>query len=269
LLPASSPSTKSWVLFFLLLTGTLFTTYLAGGFLFSIFLVLILGTHEFGHYWASRKNNVKATLPFFIPAPPIFIAGTFGAFIQIKELIPNRRVLMEIGAAGPIAGFIVAVPTLALGLFLSEVTPVETLHGLTFGSSILLAALSKLILGVTPLSNEVNIQLHPIAFAGWIGLFVTALNLLPIGQLDGGHVLYSLSKGRYGFFSKGFFVLLFPLGYFWPGWLFWAVMIILMGFKPAPLIDDSILPDRKHRVLGYVSIIIFLLTFIPVPFAVV
>lgn len=269
MLAASSPSTKSWVIFFLLLAGTLVTTYLAGGLLFSIFLVLILGTHEFGHYWASRKNNVKATLPFFIPAPPIFIAGTFGAFIQIKELIPNRRVLMEIGAAGPIAGFIVAVPTLALGLFLSEVTPVETLHGLTFGSSILLAVLSKLILGVTPLSNEVNIQLHPIAFAGWIGLFVTALNLLPIGQLDGGHVLYSLSKGRYGFFSKGFFVLLFPLGYFWPGWLFWAVMIILMGFKPAPLIDDSILPDRKHRVLGYISIIIFLLTFIPVPFAVV
>lgn len=269
-MPASSPSTKNWILFFLLLAGTFVTIYLAQGFLFSIFLVLILGTHEFGHYWASRKNNVKATLPFFIPAPPpIFFVGTFGAFIQIKEQIPNRRVLMEIGAAGPIAGFIVAVPTLILGLFLSETSQAVAFHGLTFGSSILLEVLSKLILGVTPLSTEVNIHFHPIAFAGWIGLFVTALNLLPIGQLDGGHVLYSLSKGRYGFFSKGFFVLLFPLGYFWPGWWFWAVMIILMGFKPAPLIDDSILPDRKHRVLGYVSIIIFLLTFIPVPFAVI
>jgi membrane-associated protease RseP (regulator of RpoE activity) len=267
-LPASSPSIKNWIIFFLLLAGTLFTTYLAGGFLFSIFLILILGTHEFGHYWASRRNNVKATLPFFIPAPPIFIAGTFGAFIQIKELIPNRRVLMEIGSAGPIAGFIVAVPTLILGLFLSETTQAETFHGLSFGSSILLNILSKLILGVTPLSTEVNIHFHPIAFAGWIGLFVTALNLLPIGQLDGGHVLYSLCKERYGLLSKAFFVLLFPLGYFWPGWLFWAVMIILMGFRSAPLVDDSILPDRKHRVMGYISIIIFLLTFIPVPFAV-
>jgi len=268
-LPASSPSVKNWIIFSLLLAGTLFTTYLAGGFLFSIFLILILGTHEFGHYWASRKNNIKATLPFFIPAPPIFIAGTFGAFIQIKELIPDRRVLMEIGAAGPIAGFIVAVPTLILGLSLSEVTPVETLHGLTFGSSILLSVLSKLILGVTPLSTDVNIHLHPIAFAGWIGLFVTALNLLPIGQLDGGHILFSLSRERYGLLSKAFFVLLFPLGYFWPGWLFWAFMITLVGFKPAPLIDNSVLPDRKHRVLGYVSIVIFLLTFIPVPFEVV
>ena len=109
-------------------------------------------------------------MPFFIPAPPIFIAGTFGAFIQIRELIPNRRVLMEIGSAGPIAGFIVAVPTLVVGLFLSEVTQAEgVVQGLTFGSSILLTVLSKLILGVTPFSDGVNIHLHPIAFAGWIG----------------------------------------------------------------------------------------------------
>jgi membrane-associated protease RseP (regulator of RpoE activity) len=266
-LPADKPSTKNWIIFSLLLAATLVTTYLAGGFLFSISLLLILGTHEFGHYWASRKNNVRATLPFFIPAPPIFIAGTFGAFIQIKELIPNRRVLMEIGAAGPIAGFIVAVPTLVVGLFLSEVTPAETVEGLTFGSSILLTLLSKLILGVTPFSTEANIHLHPIAFAGWIGLFVTALNLLPIGQLDGGHVIYSLFEVRHKSLSKLFFILLLPLGYFWQGWWFWAVMIVLMGFRPAPLVDRSVLPDRQHKRMGYVSILIFLLTFIPVPFA--
>ena len=266
-MPADNPSIKNWLIFSLLLAGTLVTTYLAGGFLFSISLILILGTHEFGHYWASRKNNVRATLPFFIPAPPIFIAGTFGAFIQIKELIPNRRVLMEIGSAGPIAGFIAAVPTLVVGLFLSEVTQAETVHGLTFGSSILLAVLSKLILGVTPFADGVNIHLHPIAFAGWIGLFVTALNLLPIGQLDGGHVIYSLFKVRHRLLSRLFFVLLLPLGYFWQGWWFWAVMIVLMGFRSAPLVDDSVLPDRRHRVMGYVSIFIFLLTFIPVPFS--
>jgi len=266
-LAATIPSAKNWIIFSLLLAATLVTTYIAGGFLFAISLIFILGTHEFGHYLASRKNNIKATLPFFIPAPPIFIAGTFGAFIQIKELIPNRRVLMEIGSAGPIAGFIVAVPTLIVGLFLSDVTPAETVHGLTFGSSILLAGLSKLILGVTPFSAEANIHLHPIAFAGWIGLFVTALNLLPIGQLDGGHVIYSLFRVRHKLLSKLFFVLLFPLGYFWQGWLFWAFMIALVGFKPAPLVDDSVLPDRRHRVMGYVSILIFALTFIPVPFA--
>ncbi|VAX31100.1 Zinc metalloprotease [hydrothermal vent metagenome] len=267
-MPAVNPSTKNWIIFSLLLAGTLVTTYLAGGFLFSISLILILGTHEFGHYWASRKNNVRATLPFFIPAPPIFIAGTFGAFIQIKELIPDRRVLMEIGSAGPIAGFIVAVPTLVVGLFLSEVTPAETVHGMTFGSSILLTVLSKLILGVTPFTEGVNINLHPIAFAGWIGLFVTALNLLPIGQLDGGHVVYSLFVRRHKILSRLFFILMLPLGYFWQGWWFWAVMIALMGFRPAPLIDDSILPDPRHRAMGYVSIFIFLLTFIPVPFSV-
>jgi len=267
-LSAVNPSAKNWIIFSLLLAGTLVTTYLAGGFLFSVSLILILGTHEFGHYWASRINNVRATLPFFIPAPPIFIAGTFGAFIQIKELIPDRRVLMEIGSAGPIAGFIVAVPTLVVGLFLSDVTPAEgVVQGLTFGSSILLTVLSKMILGVTPFSEGVNIHLHPIAFAGWIGLFVTALNLLPIGQLDGGHVIYSLFVKRHKILSKLFFVLMIPLGYFWQGWWFWAFMIVLMGFRPAPLLDDSVLPGRRHRVLGYVSILIFLLTFIPVPFS--
>ncbi len=176
---------------------------------------------------------------------------------------------MEIGAAGPIAGFIVAVPTLVIGLFLSEVTEADTVHGLTFGSSILLATLSKLILGVTPFAEGVNIHLHPIAFAGWIGLFVTALNLLPIGQLDGGHVIYSLFKVKHRLLSRLFFLLLFPLGYFWQGWLFWAAMIFLMGFRSAPLVDDSVLPDRQHKWMGYASIIIFLLTFIPVPFSVV
>ncbi|MFQ5449035.1 MAG: site-2 protease family protein [Nitrospinaceae bacterium] len=265
----SAPSLKNWITFYLLLAGTVFTTYLAGGFLFSISLLLILGTHEFGHYWASRRNHVRATLPYFIPAPPVFIAGTFGAFIQIKDKIPNRRVLMEIGAAGPIAGFIVAVPTLILGLFLSKISPGEGIHGLTFGSSIILVVLSKLILGVSSLSSEVNIAFHPIAFAGWIGLFVTALNLLPIGQLDGGHIVYALFRVRYHFLARIFFVMLFPLGYFWPGWLFWAFMITLIGFRPAPLGDETVLPERKHRVLGYVSIIIFVLTFIPVPFEVI
>ena len=138
---AAVPIKQNWWLFSILLTATLGTTYHAGsktiygstgGFLFSLSLLLILGAHEFGHYWASRKNSVQSTLPYFIPAPPMFIAGTFGAFIQIKQRIPNRRVLMEIGAAGPIAGFIVAVPMLALGLYLSRVTPSVAMGGVNF-----------------------------------------------------------------------------------------------------------------------------------------
>lgn len=259
---------RSYLVFFTLLFTTLVSTYLAGGIFFAISLILILGAHEFGHYWASRKNHVRASLPYFIPAPPFFIAGTFGAFIQIKDPIPNRRVLMEIGASGPIAGFIVAVPILIVGLLLSHVSENSHARGLSFGSSILLQVFTKLILGVTPLSTDVNIELHPVAFAGWIGLFVTALNLLPIGQLDGGHIIYSLFRTRYNILAKLFFLLLLPLGYFWTGWLFWAFLITLFGFRHPPLIDESILLEKKHRIMGYLSIVIFVVTFIPIPFEV-
>ena len=157
------PVKKNWRLFSTLLISTMVTTYFAGGLLFSLSLLLILGAHEFGHYWASRRNSVASTLPYFIPAPPMFIAGTFGAFIQIKQRIPNRRVLMEIGAAGPIAGFVVAVPMLALGLYLSRVTPSVAMGGVNFGSSFILNLFSELILGVDPSSPFINIHLHPIA----------------------------------------------------------------------------------------------------------
>ena len=163
---------KNWSLFSILLIATLGTTYLAGGFLFSLSLLLILGAHEFGHYWASKKNAVQSTLPYFIPAPPMFIAGTIGAFIQIKQRIPNRRILMEIGAAGPIAGFIVAVPMLAIGLYLSRVTPSVAMGGVSFGSSFILNLFSELILGIDPNSPFINIHLHPLAFAGWISMIL-------------------------------------------------------------------------------------------------
>ena len=264
---AAVPIKKNWWLFSILLTATLGTTYLAGGFLFSLSLLLILGAHEFGHYWASRKNAVQSTLPYFIPAPPIFIAGTFGAFIQIKQRIPNRRVLMEIGAAGPIAGFIVAVPMLALGLYLSRVTPSVAMGGVSFGSSFILNLFSELILGIDPTSPFINIHLHPIAFAGWIGMLVTTLNLMPVGQLDGGHIIYALFPDKHRLIGKLFFVALFPLGYFWPGWFFWAVMIVLKGFKTAPLNEELVDLDTFHKVLGVVSMLIFMLTFIPIPFS--
>lgn len=261
------PIKNNWLLFSILLIATLVTTFLAGGPLFSISLLLILGAHEFGHYWASKKNGVQSTLPYFIPAPPIFIAGTFGAFIQIKQRIPNRMVLMEIGAAGPIAGFVVALPMLILGLYLSSVTPSIGMGSINFGSSLILNFCSQLVLGVDPSSPDINIHLHPIAFAGWIGMLITALNLMPVGQLDGGHIIYAIAPGKHSAIGKIFFAGLFPLGYFWPGWFFWAAMIALMGFKTAPLKEDVGKLRLTHIVLGSISMVIFILTFIPIPFS--
>lgn len=261
------PINKNWWLFGILLVATLFTTFLAGGPLFSLSLLLILGAHEFGHYWASKKNGVQSTLPYFIPAPPIFIAGTFGAFIQIKQRIPNRRVLMEIGAAGPIAGFIVALPMLMVGLYFSSVTPSIGMGGISFGSSFILNLCSQVILGVDPSSPYISIHLHPFAFAGWIGMLVTALNLMPVGQLDGGHIIYALFPDKHNMIGKLFFAGLFPLGYFWPGWFFWAIMIALMGFKTAPLNEEFDELEPAHKALGVISLVIFVLTFIPIPFS--
>ncbi len=265
------PSLKSWVLFFVLLGLTLYTTYLAGGKLYALSLFLILGAHEFGHYFAGVKNGVKTTRPLFIPAPPgLFLFGTFGAMIAIKDPIPNRRVLMEIGAAGPVAGFIVAVPTLVIGLFLSDIVAPVGEGGFSFGSSVIMILLSKLTLGVTPLSADFNIQLHPVAFAGWVGLFVTAINLFPIGQLDGGHIIYSLFGKKSKNWAKYFFIFLLSLIYFWPSWGIWAVLLIVITrFKSAPLLDDDVLPLKKHRIIGYIAIVIFILTFVPVPIEVI
>ena len=261
------PGLGSWALFFVLLGSTLFTTYLAGGKLYALSLFLILGAHEFGHYFAGVKNGVRTTLPLFIPAPPgLFLLGTFGAMIVIKDPIPNRRVLMEIGVAGPIAGFIVAVPTLIIGLLLSEIVPPTGQGGFSFGSSIIMIVLSKAILGVTPLSIDFNIQLHPIALAGWVGLFVTAINLFPIGQLDGGHILHALLGKKSQVWAKLFFGFLLCLMYLWPNWGIWALLLLVFTrFKSAPLDDEEVLPQRIHKRAGYTAIAIFFLTFVPVP----
>jgi len=261
------PGLGSWALFFVLLGSTLFTTYLAGGKLYALSLFLILGAHEFGHYFAGVKNGVRTTLPLFIPAPPgLFLLGTFGAMIVIKDPIPNRRVLMEIGVAGPIAGFIVAVPTLIIGLFLSEIVPQTGQGGFSFGSSIIMIVLSKAILGVTPLSIDFNIQLHPIALAGWVGLFVTAINLFPIGQLDGGHILYALLGKKSQIWAKFFLVFLLFLMYFWPNWGIWAILLLVFTrFKSAPLDNEDALLQSIHIRAGYIAIAIFFLIFIPVP----
>ena len=159
---------------------------------FSLTLMLILGCHEFGHYYYALKHNVDATLPYFLPAPPyFFIIGTFGAFIKIKSPIYRKDALLQIGAAGPIAGFIIAVPSLIIGLLLSEVIFInDQYQGIILGDSLLMKLFTAIIF--PDLSEGYDVLLHPIAFAGWIGLLVSMLNLLPIGQLDGGHIAYAM-----------------------------------------------------------------------------
>jgi membrane-associated protease RseP (regulator of RpoE activity) len=265
---------KTVSIFLGLFLTTVFTTWMVGGPWYSFGLMLILGTHEFGHYWACRMNNVNSSLPNFIPVPPIpyFLnIGTMGAFIMIKEPIPNRKALMEIGASGPIAGFIVAVPVLVIGLMNSQMTFENSLEGpnLFFGSSLILWGMTEAVLGVNPIATDFTIHLHPLAYAGWLGMFFTALNLLPLGQLDGGHVVYSLfNRKRALLMARIFFVALIVLGFDWAGWWVWAGLVLVLGLNHPPVLDESIPLEPKHRIVGYASLAILILTFVPVPFGI-
>lgn len=231
---------------------------------FSLTLMTILLSHELSHYFASRKHNIKATLPYFIPAPSII--GTFGAFIKIKSPIVTRKALIDVGASGPIAGFIVSVIASVIGLSLSNVVAVSEAKGImSLGDSLLFASLSRLVLGVVPVSHDV--LLHPMAFAGWIGLFVTTLNLLPIGQLDGGHVAYAFLGNKHSIVSKAFVPLLFLLGFFfWEGWIFWGVLMFILGLKHPPVVYWAASLDRRRRYIGALALVIFVITFMPAPF---
>jgi len=235
---------------------------------FSMTLMLILGCHEFGHYYYAVKHKVDATLPYFLPAPPyLFIIGTFGAFIKIKSPIYKKDALLQIGAAGPIAGFIIAVPALIIGLLLSDVIAINDQYkGIILGDSLLMKIFTYIIF--PDLSDGYDILLHPIAFAGWIGLLVTMLNLLPIGQLDGGHIAYAMlgnKQGLVGWISLG---ALFPLSFLSLNWLVWGLLIfLLMRSAKHPPIQDILTPlSKKNKYIGYLCLLIFILCFIPTPF---
>lgn len=230
---------------------------------YSLTLLTILGAHELGHYLMCRKYSVPATLPYFIPAPPPFILGTFGAVIKIKARLPDRRALFDVGIAGPLAGLAIAVPACFVGLMLSEVRPVATVEGIRLGDSILFSFISFMTIG--PLPEGYDIVLNSVAFAGWFGLLVTCFNLLPVGQLDGGHIVYAFFGKRAEKLGRGIFLLLLPMGFFWPGWLFWALLLMVLGFRHPPPIYDYIPLDKKRKILGAVILIIFIMTFIPIP----
>jgi membrane-associated protease RseP (regulator of RpoE activity) len=232
---------------------------------FSLALMGILGIHELGHYIAARLHGVRATLPYFIPMP-VFSLGTLGAFIAIKSPMKDRKVLFDIGLAGPIAGFLVTLPLMVLGLMLStEVVPSYFREQTLFrmGSSIL----SDFIIGiVTDIPAGQTVIIHPIYFAAWLGLYLTGINLLPVGQLDGGHVTYAL-LGRFAHvIALAAFLALIAAGYFLhPNWYIWAFFILIGGLRHPPPLNDLSNIGWPRKILGLMTVILFILIIIPIP----
>lgn len=266
------------------------------GFPFAFSLMIILMAHEFSHYFTSRKHKTEASFPYFLPAPPIISPiGTFGAFIKMKSPIITRKALIDIGASGPIAGFVLSVMASVIGLHHSTVVPLSQVRGFNIncGDSLLFGVLSGIVIGKVP--NAYQIVLHPVAFAGWIGLFITSLNLIPIGQLDGGHISYAFFGRHHASLSRILVVLLFLMGLigflqvmpttlfapihgavlvaksmpnFWVGWALWGGLLLILGLKHPPVIYWEVPLDRKRRFAGILALIIFIATFMPAPFTI-
>lgn len=244
------------------------------GLAYSAALLSILLAHEFGHFLMARHLGVAVSYPFFIPMPlpPL---GTMGAFIAMKAPPPDRRALLSIAIAGPLAGLVVAIPVLVIGLLLSEVRPLATViaearaNGSGFfmeGNSLLYAALKFLIFGRALPAGGEDVWLHPVAFAGWAGLLVTGLNLLPAGQLDGGHILYALF-GSYVARIVTWIIalLLLAMGFLWSGWFLWALLIVVFGQQRAPLLNELTPLNRPLRLIAVLGLVIFILVFTPTP----
>lgn len=249
---------------------------------FGLTLVGILLAHELGHYGAALTRGIRVTPPYFIPFPAYYsIVGTLGAFIRLKSPMVRRNILFDVGAAGPWISFLVSVPALAVGLALSgtapgaadSLTPFVIRFGgepVWIGSSLVTRAMAELFFPGTP--GVQPLVLHPVALAGWVGLFVTALNLLPFGQLDGGHVLYALGGRKIQRWAGwGFLVLLVPLGYLWWGWWLWGGVAVVLSrgrVGHPPVLQESVPLDPFRRALALGAILIFFLTFVPLPLAI-
>ena len=237
---------------------------------FAATLMIILLVHEFAHFFASKKHHTLTTLPYFIPAPSFI--GTFGAFIKMKSPIVTRAALVDIGASGPVAGFLISVAACIVGLSQSQVIPLQQAQDMiNLGDSLLFSLLSWLVLGALP--SNADILLHPVAFAGWIGLFVTAMNLFPIGQLDGGHIVYALFGRWHAYVSYVLVGVLAALGTAafiwgvgWEGWLMWSVLMLILGLEHPPVVYWEERLDPARRMLGIFALVVFIITFIPAPF---
>lgn len=241
-------------------------TYWHRGIPFSATLIGILLAHELGHYFAGRYHRIDVSLPYFIPAPTLI--GTFGAVIRMRGPLWNRTGLIDVAAMGPLTGFIVAVPAYIWGMANSTIVARSGIAevGFFLGDSILTLFIQRAVLG--PLDPTMDVMLHPVAFAAWIGFFVTSLNMLPIGQLDGGHISYGLNERFYPRLSRLAFIGLLVMGAVgWKGWWFWAALTYLFGLDrhPRPMFNEPQL-SAGRRAISLISYAVFILTFVPNPF---
>jgi membrane-associated protease RseP (regulator of RpoE activity) len=245
-----------------------FSALFVRGLWYSVTIIAILGCHELGHYVACRYYDVDASLPYFLPVP-ISITGTLGAFIRIREPIPQKRMLFDIGVAGPLAGFAVAVPALFIGVAMSHVVRVPPdFNGFELGEPLLFKIAEWLLWG--SIADPYSLNLHPVAFAAWFGLLATALNLFPIGQLDGGHICYAVLGPRSTYvtvLSIGIAITL--AAYFSSSWIVWTglmvVMLLLFGPRHPRVADEHVPLDRSRMILAFVALVIFVLCFTPAP----
>ena len=242
---------------------------LLDGLPFALTLLAILGTHEFGHYFTAKAYGASVSLPYFIPAPPpLFLFGTLGAVIRMRSPARDRNSLFDIAVAGPLAGLVVALPALWLGLRWSRIGALPEGGGMTFGDSLLMRFMTFLVFGDVPAGMDVFV--HPVALAGWVGLFVTALNLFPVGQLDGGRIAYALFGPLHRFVSIGTFFGLLALGAFAESlnWIVFAGLVfLLIGFHHAPPLDDVTPLSRERYAVGVLCLVLLILLIPPVPIA--
>jgi membrane-associated protease RseP (regulator of RpoE activity) len=276
--PRQRPHYHTHILLFLM---TMVTTIVAGmvweglhpieqihefhrGLPYAITLLTILLFHEMGHYLTARYYGMDVTLPYFLPAPPPLFIGTFGAFIRMRSPARHRRALLYVGAAGPIAGFCVALPAMIYAYTTATVVPVTpSPASLSFAEPLLLQFMGRAILG--PIQEGYAIHLNSVGLAAWFGIFVTVLNLLPMGQLDGGHIVYAIFGPHARYVSWAVVCLLFVLGFFFLGWYLWAVLGWLTSRRPQVVLDPYTPLDRRSLMIAGIAGAIFILCFMPIP----
>ncbi|MGE3405062.1 MAG: site-2 protease family protein, partial [Vicinamibacterales bacterium] len=241
----------------------------ARGLWYSVAILGILGAHEYGHYFACRYYRVDASAPYFLPAP-LPLTGTLGAFIRIRQPIPGKRALFDIGIAGPIAGFVVAVPVLLIGMYMSNVVQIPPdFEGsvIELGEPLLFKLAAWLTFGPIPEGYTVN--MHPVGFAAWFGMLATALNLFPIGQLDGGHISYAVLGRKSTFITLGMVICLIGLTFLSMSWLVWTVltvaMLVVFGPRHPRVYDEDMPLDRTRLWLAAFAVLMFVLCFTPAP----
>ncbi len=289
--PTQRP-TRQWINV-LLLAGTVLTTSFAGALIwiayvggatftagdfaygalyFAAPVLLILGLHELAHYWMARRHHVEASLPYFMPVPPPLLFGTLGAFISIREPFPDKKTLFDIGVAGPLTGFAASIPIALAGLYLSIHAPVIPAN--YCGPTILGVDYGNLLVGIPlfwyalKLFFPAAVALSPLALAGWVGILITAINLLPVGQLDGGHVWRALFGERVRYVSYAGVVILFSIGIlFYAGWLFFALLILVLGMRHPPPLNDITPLDTKRVAVGVLTVAVLLTGFVLTPLA--